>query len=223
CVFFFFFFCFGLVLWLGVLGVVVFWCLAWLWVVLGAALWVFARALGGVNLKSITAQALQMGDECHNRNKAATSLLFREIVPALVRSDFPKDQIPDVLDFIAGNNHFYLNFSMAAAKVALMAGSNVPNSSLVTVMARNGVEFGIQMSGTGNQWFTGTAQMVKGLYFPGFGEDDAAPDLGDSAITETMGIGGFAMAAAPGIVQFVGGTPEPAKQYTREMYEIPRG
>jgi hypothetical protein len=114
-----------------------------------------------------------------------------------------------VLDFIAGNNHFYLNFSMAAAKVALMAGSNVPNSSLVTVMARNGVEFGIQMSGTGNQWFTGTAQMVKGLYFPGFGEDDAAPDLGDSAITETMGIGGFAMAAAPGIVQFVG---EPQRQ-----------
>ena len=128
-----------------------------------------------------------------------------------------------MLDFIAGNNHFYLNFSMAAAKVALMAGANVPNSSLVTVMARNGVEFGIQMSSTGNQWFTGTAQMVKGLYFPGFGEDDAAPDLGDSAITETMGIGGFAMAAAPGIVQFVGGTPETAKQYTREMYEITLG
>ena len=197
--------------------------LAWMRDVLGPALSVIARALGGVNLKSITAQALQMGDECHNRNQAATSLLFREIVPALVRSDFPKDQIPDVLDFIAGNNHFYLNFSMAAAKVALMAGANVPNSSLVTVMARNGVEFGIQMSSTGNQWFTGTAQMVKGLYFPGFGEDDAAPDLGDSAITETMGIGGFAMAAAPGIVQFVGGTPETAKQYTREMYEITLG
>ena len=197
--------------------------LAWMRDVLGPALSVIARSLGGVNLKSITAQALQMGDECHNRNQAATSLLFRQIAPALVRSDFPKDQIPDVLDFIAGNNHFYLNFSMAAAKVALMAGANVPNSSLVTVMARNGVEFGIQMSSTGNQWFTGTAQMVKGLYFPGFGEDDAAPDLGDSAITETMGIGGFAMAAAPGIVQFVGGTPETAKQYTREMYEITLG
>lgn len=197
--------------------------LGWMRDVLGPALSVIARSLGGVNLNSITAQALQMGDECHNRNHAATSLLFREIVPALVRSDLPKDQIADVLDFIAGNNHFYLNFSMAAAKVALMAGANVPNSSLVTVMARNGVEFGIQMSSTGNQWFTGPAQMVKGLYFPGYGEDHAAPDLGDSAITEAMGIGGFAMAAAPAIVQFVGGTPDTAKQYTRKMYEITLG
>jgi hypothetical protein len=197
--------------------------LEWMRDVLGPALSVIARSLGGVNLKSITAQALQMGDECHNRNQAATSLLFREIAPALVRSDFPQDQIPDVLDFIAGNNHFYLNFSMAAAKVSLMAGSNVPNSSLVTVMARNGVEVGIQLSGTGSQWFTGPAQMVKGLYFPGFGDDEAARDLGDSAITETLGIGGFAMAASPGIVQFVGGTPETAKRYTREMYGITLG
>ncbi len=90
-------------------------------------------------------------------------------------------------------------------------------------MARNGVEFGIRLSGTGDCWFTGPAQQVRGLFFPGFTEADAAPDLGDSAITETAGVGGFAMAAAPAIVQFVGGTPEMAMGYTREMFGITLG
>jgi hypothetical protein len=197
--------------------------LRWMRDVLGPALALLVHRLDGVNLKTITAQALQMGDECHNRNQAATSLLFREIAPALVRSDLPTARIADVLDFIAGNNHFYLNFSMAACKATMLAAANIPDSSVVTVMARNGVEFGIRLGGTGDRWFTGPAQPLQGLFFPGFGEADAALDMGDSAITETTGLGGFAMAAAPSIVQFVGGTPGLAIAYPREMFTITLG
>lgn len=108
--------------------------------------------------------------------------------------------------FITGNDHFFLNLSMAACKAMMDAAANVPFSSMVTVMARNGVNFGIRLSGTGDRWFQAPANAVEGLFFPGFGVDDAAADLGDSAITETAGVGGFAMASSPAIVKFVGGT-----------------
>jgi hypothetical protein len=197
--------------------------LRWMRDVLAPALALVVRRLDGVDLKTITAQALQMGDECHNRNQAGTSLLFRQIAPALTRGDLPRTQVADALDFIAGNNHFYLNFSMAACKATLLAAANIPDSSMVTAMTRNGVEFGVRLSGTGDRWFTGPAQPMRGLFFPGYGEADAALDMGDSAITETAGLGGFAMAAAPAIVQFVGGTAETAIAYTREMGTITLG
>jgi len=125
-----------------------------------------------------------------------------------------------VFEFLRGNDHFFLNLSMAACKSALDAAHDIEASTLVTAMARNGVDFGIRMSGTGDQWFTTPVTVPDGLYFPGFGPDDANPDLGDSAITETFGIGGFAMAAAPAIVRFVGGTVPDALAVTRRMYEI---
>src|SRR5262249_23729945 len=118
------------------------------------------------------------------------------------------------------NNHFFLNLSMAACKAALDAAHGVEGSTLVTAMARNGVEFGLRCSGTGEGWFTAPSPIVDGLYFPGYSAADANPDLGDSAITETAGIGGFAMAGAPAIVRFVGGTPADALGYTRAMYDI---
>jgi hypothetical protein len=161
-----------------------------------------------------------MGDECHNRNKAATSLLFRELAPRLVESGQPSALVAQVLRFVAGNDHFALNLSMAAGKLAAAAATDVPGSTLVTTMARNGTDFGIRVSGLRARWFTGPAQVPEGLYFAGYGEADANPDIGDSAITETTGLGGFAMAAAPAIVQFVGGTPADAIAYTRTMYEI---
>lgn len=176
---------------------------------------------GGIDLKAITAQALHMGDECHNRNKAATSLFFKEIVPLLVKADIGQQVLERVLDFIKKNEHYFLNLSMPACKASLEAAHGIDNSTVVTAMARNGVEFGIRVSGLGKKrWFTGPANMVKGLLFPGFAEEEACPDLGDSAITETMGIGGFAMAAAPAIVQFVGGIVEDAINYSLRMYEI---
>jgi hypothetical protein len=197
--------------------------LKWMERVLGPAMNAALEVLGGLELKPIIAQALHMGDECHNRNAAATSLLFRQLAPALLRTGLPPDVIATILEFIAGNNHFFLNISMAACKAMLDAGHGVPHSSMVTVMARNGVEFGIRLSGTGDRWFTAPAPLVEGLYFSGFSAADAALDLGDSAITETSGIGGFAMGTAPAIVQFVGGSPQDAIAYTREMGHITLG
>ena len=194
--------------------------LRWLGDVLGPALGRAIRAMGELDLRAIMAQALQMGDECHNRNKAATSLFVRQVAPALVETGSTRTETAAVLRFIAGNDHFHLNPSMAAAKAITLAGANVPKSSVVVTMARNGVDFGIRVSGLGNRWFVGPAQYIQGLYFAGFGPDDANPDIGDSAITETSGVGAFAMAAAPAIVQFIGGTPTDALRYTREMYAL---
>jgi hypothetical protein len=179
--------------------------------------------LGGIEVKSLMAQALTMGDEVHNRNAAATSLLFKRLVPALLASDVPRERAAATLEFIAGNDHFFLNVSMAACKAMLDAAAGVPGSSMVTAMSRNGVNFGIRLSGTGDQWFQAPANPVDGLYFPGYSLADAAADLGDSSITETAGVGGFAMAAAPAIVQFVGGVPSDAIAHSRRMYEITVG
>jgi hypothetical protein len=175
---------------------------------------------GGIDLKSMIAQALHMGDEVHNRNRAGTSLLIRALVPYLVEVDHPQADIRKCLEFINSNDHFFLNLSMPAVKAMLEAAHGIHRSSVVTIMARNGTEFGIKVSGLGNQWFTGPAQIVKGLYFPGYSEKDANPDIGDSAITETAGVGGFAMAAAIPIVQFVGGAPEDAVRFSEKMYSI---
>jgi hypothetical protein len=179
-----------------------------------------ALAPEGIDLRAIMAQALHMGDDVHNRNKAATSLLFREIVRYLVKADIPRQELSEILEFVDGNEHFFLNLSMAACKAMLDAAHGVEGSAMVTTLCRNGTDFGIRVSGLPGCWFTGPAQMVKGLYFPGYSEDVANPDLGDSAITETAGLGAFAMAAAIAIVQFVGGTPQDALDYSNKMYEI---
>ena len=193
--------------------------LRWMRDVLAPAL---ARALDRTeprpDLRAMIAQALQMGDEAHNRNRAGTSLLLRALAPAL--ADEGGEDSAEALRFIDGNDHFFLNVAMAAAKATADSAAGIGGSSLVTAMARNGVEFGIRLSGTGRRWFKGPAGEVEGLYFSGFGPADANPDIGDSSITETVGLGGFSMAAAPAIVRFVGGTVERALETSREMYEI---
>ncbi len=194
--------------------------LRWMQQVLGPALARALRAMGGLELKTMIAQALLMGDECHNRNKAATSLFLREVAPYLVETGTSIEETASVLRFIHGNDHFFVNLSMATCKAATLAAHGIHFSSMVTTMARNGTDFGICVSGLGDRWYVAPAQPVKGLYFSGFSEEDANPDIGDSAITETAGIGGFAMATAPAIVRFIGGTPADALQYTLEMYDI---
>jgi len=178
---------------------------------------------GPIELKPLMAQAINMGDEVHNRNVAATALLIKRLAPALIESDLPRDQTAATLRFIAGNDHFFLNLSMAACKAMCDAAANVPGSSLVIAMARNGVNFGVRLAGTGDAWFQAPANPVDGLYFPGYSIADAAADLGDSAITETAGVGGFAMAAAPAIVKFVGGTPADAMHHSLRMRAITLG
>ncbi|MGC9489922.1 MAG: DUF1116 domain-containing protein [Thermovirgaceae bacterium] len=177
-------------------------------------------AQGGIDLKNIMAQSLHMGDEMHNRNKAGTSLFFRAIAPFLIEAAPDVGDLPDIFRFIDKNDHFFLNLAMAAAKASTEASHGVEGSSLVTTMARNGTEMGVRISGLGDQWFTCEAALPDVLLFPGFTKDDVNRDIGDSAIMETLGIGGFALAAAPAIVQFIGGTPEDAAKYTFEMYEI---
>jgi Protein of unknown function (DUF1116) len=178
------------------------------------------RAHGPVDVWALVAQALQMGDEGHNRNRAGSSLFLREIAGDLVEVDAPADQIAQVLRFINGNDHFFLNLVMPAAKAAADAARDVPGSTMVVAMARNGTEFGIQCSGTGDRWFTAPANVPEGLFLSGYGPGDANPDIGDSTITETAGFGGFAMAAAPAIVRFVGGEVGDALGFTSAMYEI---
>jgi len=174
----------------------------------------------GIDIKSLIAQAMHMGDESHNRNRAGTSLFLRAIAPAMARTCDDRERLAKVIEFIDQNDHFFLNLSMPAGKVALESAEGIEGSTIVTVMARNGTDFGIRLAGMPDRWFTAPAGEVEGLYFPSFTAEDANPDIGDSTVTETAGYGGFAMAAAPAITQFVGGSPQMAIDSTLEMYEI---
>ncbi|WP_245679271.1 YlbE family protein [Actinomadura hibisca] len=209
----------GKVLRYGAYGPEVIERLRWMGAVLGPLLRAAVRRHGPLELLPLMAQAVQMGDELHNRNRAASALLLRELAPDLVASG-GSAEVAEALRFVGGNEHFFLNVGMAAAKAAADAARDVPGSGLVVAMARNGTDFGIQVSGTGDRWFTGPAGVPDGLYLGSYGPIDANPDIGDSAITETAGMGGFALAAAPAIVRFVGGEVPEAIAATRRMYEI---
>ncbi|MDQ3053956.1 MAG: DUF1116 domain-containing protein [Actinomycetota bacterium] len=194
--------------------------LRWMGEVLGPLLAAALIRSGPIDIKSILAQMLQMGDEGHNRNRAGSLMFLRDLAPAIAEAGAPADQVADVLRFLGGNEHFFLNYGMPAAKLALDAARDIPGCSVVVAMARNGTEFGIQTSGTGDAWFTGPAQTPEGLFLGAYGPQDANPDIGDSAIMETLGVGGFSMAAAPAIVRFVGGTVPDALATTRRMFRI---
>lgn len=174
---------------------------------------------GGIDLKALLAEALHMGDEGHNRNKAGSLLFLRLLAPHLAVVA-PGEPGREALEFLGANPLSVLNPVMAACKSMADAAHGVAGSTLVSTMARNGTDFGIRISGLGDRWFTAPAAVPDGLYFSGFSHADANPDIGDSTITETAGIGAFAMAAAPAIVTFIGGAPEDAVAATLEMYEI---
>ncbi len=176
-----------------------------------------------VDVTGILTQMLQMGDEAHNRNRAGTLMLLRDLGPSMVTSGAAAADVAEALRFVGGNDHFFLNLAMPACKLALDAARGIDGSTMVVAMARNGTDFGIQTAGTGDEWFTGPAQLADGLYLGDYGPEDANPDIGDSAITETAGIGGFAMATAPAIVRFVGGSVPDALATTRRMHEITLG
>jgi len=188
--------------------------------VLGPLLRAALSASEPIDVTGILTQMLQMGDEAHNRNRAGTLMLLRDLLPDLVDAGLPSSDVSAVARFVGGNDHFFLNLAMPAAKLQTAAAAGIAGSTVVTAMARNGTDFGIQVSGTGDAWFTGPAAVPSGLFLGAYGPDDANPDIGDSAITETAGIGGFAMAGAPAIVRFVGGSVSDALRTTREMYGI---
>jgi hypothetical protein len=194
--------------------------LRWMADVLGPALQTATRARGPIDVLAIVAQMIQMGDEGHNRNRAGTLMLLKELLPDLITAGLDTRDLAEVVRFVSGNDHFFLNLVMPACKMVTVAASGIPGSTVVTTMARNGTDFGIQVSATGDEWFTGPAHVPEGLYLGAYGPDDANPDIGDSAITETAGIGGFAMATAPAIVRFVGGSVSDALATTRRMYDL---
>ncbi|HEY43779.1 MAG TPA: DUF1116 domain-containing protein [Anaerolineae bacterium] len=210
----------GKVLRYGAFGEDVYRRLRWMADVLYPTLAAAFERAGPIDLRAMIAQALHMGDECHNRNRAGTSLFLRAITPAMARTCEDGERLAQVIEFINENDHFFLNLSMPAAKAMLEPAEGIEGSTILTVMARNGTDFGIRMAGDPDRWFTAPAGIVEGLFLPGFSADDANPDIGDSTITETAGFGGFAMAAAPAIASFVGGTAQDALNSTFEMYEI---
>jgi hypothetical protein len=195
--------------------------LRWLASTLGPALGAALRQRGGIELKPIVARGLAMGDEMHQRNIACSSLFLRAMAPALARVVGDRDTLAQIFAFIGGNDQFFLNIAMAMGKAIMDPVKGIAASTIVTAMSRNGSTFGIRVSATGEQWFTAPVEMPKGLYFPGFSAADANPDIGDSAIVETIGLGGMAMAASPAVAGFVGaGSAADALNYTRRMYEI---
>ncbi|HUZ31747.1 MAG TPA: DUF1116 domain-containing protein [Xanthobacteraceae bacterium] len=192
--------------------------------VIGPALSAALRAAGGMPLKSIIARGLAMGDEMHQRNVACTAVFLREIAPHLAATASDTGKLVRVLNYIRDNDQFFLNIAMAMGKAMTDPANGIPGSTIVTAMNRNGTDFGVRVSGTGERWFIAPVEMPKGLYFPGYSERDANPDMGDSAIVETIGLGGFAMAAAPAVAGFIGaGTASDAAQFTRRMFEITIG
>lgn len=198
--------------------------LKWMAKVVGPAFAAAIRSTGGIGLKNIIARGLSMGDEMHMRNAACSSLILRELAAPLAEVVESREELARLLRFISGNDMFFLNIVMAMAKSVIMPAHGVKYSTMVTTMARNGTDFGIRISSTGDQWFTGQAEIAEGLLFAGFTEEDANRDIGDSCITETIGLGGFAMAASPAVVGFVGaGTLADAIGYTRSMGEITIG
>lgn len=181
------------------------------------------RQMGGLSLKTMIAKALQMGDELHNRQVAASSLFANAMAVPMIKAGLPADRLTGTLGYLANHEVFFLSIAMAAGKAAADPACGIEASTVVTAMARNGTEFGIRVSGLGDEWFTAPAPRIEGLYFPGYGEKDAGLDMGDSAITETVGWGGFVLGGAPGILNLVGGTPDQAMRYSAEMREIAVG
>jgi len=198
--------------------------LRWIQSMLGPALDSALQTLGGLPLVPLMARALTMGDEMHQRNVAATALCVRALAPVLAGSALPAATVAQVLRFLADNDQFFLNVAMAACKCIADGLRDIPHSTIVTAMSRNGVEFGLRVSGLGAAWFTAPAPVPDGLYFPGYGAPDANPDMGDSAIVETVGLGGMAMIAAPAVVGFVGlRSAQDALRATARMGEITVG
>jgi hypothetical protein len=198
--------------------------LRWLQQVVAPILHAALRHADGIDLRVLMAQALLMGDEMHQRNVAATALLGQVLLPHLARTVPAPEPLGAITEYLTGNQQLFLNVAMAAAKATMDTAIDIPGCTLVTAMARNGTTFGIRVSALGERWFTAPAPMPQGLYFPGFSATDANPDMGDSAIVETLGLGAFAMVASPAVAQFVGvGGWAAARRYTEEMLEITAG
>jgi hypothetical protein len=208
----------GKVLWFGAFGDETLERLRWMRDVLGPVMKSVIRKAEGISIWNILAQGIQMGDECHNRHAASTNIFLKSIIEPLFSIDLSRDVALQVYRFIAGNSHFFLNITMTGCKLAMDAARDIEDSTIVTAMSRNGTDFGIRVSGLGDSWFVAPSPyLLDALYNPGYSSDDGAPDIGDSAIIETMGLGGFAIASAPAMASFAGGGFQEAIDITKQM------
>ena len=208
----------GQVLWFGAFGKETVERLKWIRDVFGPVLKKVILKSGGISIWNILSQGIQMGDECHNRHGASTNIFIKGIAETLFSLNISKSSALEVYRFISGNSHFFLNFTMTGCKLAMDAAHDIKDSTIVTAMSRNGTDFGIRVSGLGDKWFvTKSPNLPDALYNPGYGPADAAPDIGDSSIIETMGLGGFAIAAAPSLASFAGGGFKEAVKITKDM------
>ncbi len=178
------------------------------------------QEMGGLDLNPIIIRALQMGDELHNRHDASSSLFANQMAVAMSQAGIPQEDAIPTLKYITNHRLIFLGLAMACGKAIADPAIGIEYSTIVTAMARNGTDFGIRISGLGDSWFTAPAPRVEGLYLPGYSAENAGLDMGDSAIAETVGWGAFTIGGAPGILSLVGGTPEDALAYTREMRQI---
>lgn len=208
----------GKVLRMGAYGPAVIQKLRWMNGDMASVLADALSASGPIDVKQLMSQALQMGDELHNRNKAGTALFLKTLAPAI--AEVGGSEAPHVLAHLGSTDGMFLNNVMAACKAMVEPAHGIPDCSIVSALSRNGYEFGVRVSGLGDQWFTAPSPFVKGVFFPGYGPEDQDRDIGDSSITETVGLGAFAMAGSPMITQLVGGTPKSAIEITDRMYEI---
>ncbi|MEG0378097.1 MAG: DUF1116 domain-containing protein, partial [Eubacterium sp.] len=189
--------------------------------VLGKALRTYEK---GLSVNPMVAKAIAMGDEFHQRNIAASLIFLKEMSPIITGLDISEKERGEVIKFLADTDQFFLNIMMASAKAVMDGARMIEAGTVVTAMCRNGENFGIRISGMGDTWFTAPVNTPQGLYFTGYSGDDASPDMGDSAITETFGVGGMAMIAAPAVTRFVGaGGFEDAQSTSNEMMEIVLG
>lgn len=196
--------------------------LAWMRDVLGPTI---AKALklteDGLNVNVMIAKGITMGDEFHQRNIATSLIFLKEITPYILKVEMEDSDRQDVVQFLADTDQFFLNIMMAAAKAVMDGARTIEEGTVVTAICRNGENVGIRISGMGDEWFMAPVNTPQGLYFTGYSQEDANPDLGDSAITETFGVGAMAMIAAPGVTRFVGaGGFDDALETSDEMAEI---
>jgi hypothetical protein len=208
----------GQVLWFGAFGKETLKRLNWIRDVFAPVMKKAIATSEEISIWNILSQGIQMGDECHNRHAACTNIFIKNIVEPLFSLGLARKTVIEVYRFISANSHFFLNITMTGSKLAMDAAHDIKDSTLVTAMTRNGSDFGIKVSGLGDKWFIAKSPYLPdALYNPGFGPEDGAPDIGDSSIIETMGLGGFSIAAAPSMASFAGGGFEDAVKITKDM------
>lgn len=169
---------------------------------------------GGLELKSLIAESIEMGDENHSSQSAVDLLFLKKILPYGLKAE----NSGEIIRYFLETGRFFHNFGQAASRSALLGASDIPGSSMVTAAGGNGVEFGIKVAGLSEEWFTAPSPMIEGRYMtPGSRREDQLAWIGDSSVVECAGLGGILSAASPKVCAYRGDNLEKALETTRQM------